>query len=67
MSWLGLIVLVLLIIGVCFFTKWIVGYMAVPHPASTVVLVVVAILCVLGLLASVGLLGALYEPVPRLR
>lgn len=67
MSWIGLIVLVLLIIGVCFFTKWIVTYMGVPHPASMVILVAVALLCVIGLLAAVGLLGALYQPVPRLR
>ena len=67
MSWIGLIILVLVIIGVCWFTKWIVGYMGVPHPASMVILVAVALVCLLARLSALGLLGGLYQPVPRLR
>ena len=62
----NLVVLLLVIVGICWFTKWIVGYMGVPHPFSLIILVAVALICLYVLLVNLGVTGG-GGPVIRLR
>ena len=65
MNLVGLLILVIVLVLICIVAKWFVDYMSIPHPISTIILVVVGLLCLIIFLQQMGLLSG--GPIVNLR